>query len=1185
MGDVVEWAAIERALGADGVPCAIGAVKANLGHLGAASGIVGLIKTALVLARRQIPPVANFTELNPRIKPASTRLFVPDGPRTWEDDGNPRRAGVSSLGIGGTNAHVVLEEAPAGETAGDPGEGVYILPVSAASERSAGTTADRVARFAAENPDRLQSLARTLRTGRRVLTWREAIVIDKRAGGQAVWRTGSRLAKRKPDSALIFPGQGGRTGDLTAAEAGIGGFADLLAETLGCLRAQDRPPVRELLTGASGTASVSGSSSASGSAPAPRLAELALLVHSVAIARSLLADGLQPRSLCGFSLGEIAAGVVGEVFALAEAAEIISARARILAGAPAGGMIRVRLTEAGVAPYLGAGVSLAIVPNGRDCMLSGEAAAIDAVAARLRADGVASVRVSVPHPFHSMVLADAVAEFTSAWSQVSLRPPSLRLMSPTAGGWLDEETARDPGFWASHLVRPVRFCDAVNSLRANGTDIAYVMDSDAGVTAFVREAFGADAVAVTAARQAGYDAVSRGRLLATAWSAGQDTTAAMADGRDQGTATTILHAPTYAFDRSSPGRPRMREEAQPDARRIDDGVRRIVAKLVGGSPEEVDPALSFVEFGYDSFLLIQLADALSAEFQARIDVRQLLSDLDTCASVGEYLNGTVPPGSSPSTVTAPPAPAAPPPPLAPSNPAPAPPPVPPAPATPPPLPAPPPPVPCPPVPSPGTGQLQAEAEWARRTLTSKRITEEDRFALADQRNLLTIRKGRREVSYPVVGVRGDGARFTDVDGREYLDLCMGFGVNLLGHASEPLKAALRTFGASDLLIGPQSSTAGDVARGIASLTGIDRVAFTSSGTEAVMGAVRAARAKTGRDLIAMFSGSYHGTFDGVLVAPRAGGERGESTPLGRGTPASMIQDVIILPYDESAIPVLESCGERLAAVLTEPVQSRRPGYQPGELLHRLRALTQAQGAALIFDEVITGFRSHPGGAAAYFGVRPDLVTYGKVIGGGMPIGIIAGDAEFMAPIDGGRWREGDAGFPQRPSMMFAGTFSKHPLAMAVAQQMIWHLKKESPRLQAALSDRVGGLAARINAHAAASGFPVAVEHFTSVFRINVDGSPLAEDMFFLGLLNRGIYVWEGRSCFLSAAHTDANCAQIAEAAADTAAEVAAAGLWENRRPREKKARAASAPVPAPAPVPASAPGRPAITGQAALTDG
>ncbi len=1195
VGDVVEWEGLHRALGAEGTRCAIGAVKGNVGHLGAAAGIVGLIKAALVVSHGRIPPVANFVRLNPRI-PASPRLFVPDAPITWADDGRPRRAGVSSMGVGGTNAHVVLEQSPVPEPADPPRDGVYVLPVSAASARSAEDTMDRVAQFATAHPDALDRLAHTMTTGRRVLPHRQAAVVARRAGQVSTWRTEIRRAKKNQHTVLVLPGQGTALGDLTAAKDEIDGFADAFEQALSSLPVEDRPLVAQRLTAAP-----------EAEAP-PRITELAMLVRSVAIARSLLGDGLQPRSLCGYSLGEVAAGVLGGVFTLEVAAAAINERARILAGAPPGEMIRVRLPEDSVARYLGDAVSLAIVPGPRDCILSGESTAIQAVAAQLRAAKVASVRIPVAHPFHSTVLEPFVKEYTAAWAQFDLRPPTLRLMSPTTGGWLDEATARDPAFWAGHLIRPVRFGDALSALRADGADLALVLDSRAGVAPFVTEVFGPDAVAMTGTAQAGYDASSRARLLATAWTAGADQVLRSTAGRRaDGPPTAVVHAPTYAFDRSNeerhepmssaapgpapgPGQPQpvapARDPAparipvqapapvaaQPlpgaDRDSIEEGVRRVVAKLVGCTLEEVPPSASFIDVGYDSFLLIQLADALSAEFQVAIDVRLLYFERDSSALLAGYLAEVVPASWHPSGDGTAPAPA----PALVSAPAPV--------RAPEPVRAP---APARPVEEGAALPVEEEQEWARRTPVSKRVTEEDRYTLADQRNVVfSLRTGRRAVSYPVVGVRGEGSHFVDVDGREYLDLCMGFGVTMLGHASEPVKDALRSFDPADLLLGPQSSNAGDVARGIASLTGVDRVGFTTSGTEAVMGAVRAARAKTGRDLIAMFTGSFHGTFDGVLVAPRAGGQPGETTTLGRGTPAGMVKDVILVPYDESAIPILESYGERLAAVLVEPVQSRRPGYQPAELLRRLRTLTSDLGAALIFDEIITGFRCHPAGAAGYFGIHPDLVTYGKVIGGGMPIGVIAGDAEFMAPIDGGRWRQGDAGLPQRPSMVFSGTFSKQPMAMAIAQHMIGYLKKASPRLQAGLTQRTADLAEAVNSQAAAHGYPVSVEHFSSLFRINVGGSERAENMFFLGLLSRGVYVWEGRTCFLSAAHDDADCARIVQVVADTAAELAASGLWQ-------AARAAAAPVPQRAQPPAqrsSAGDAPSpVVGQAPLTDG
>ncbi|MCT2582335.1 type I polyketide synthase [Actinophytocola gossypii] len=1164
VGDVVEWEALERALGVDGTRCAIGAVKANVGHLGPAAGIVGLIKTALVLGHGRIPPVANFARLNPRITP-SARLFVPGDSTPWEDDGRPRLAGVSSLGVGGTNAHFVLEQAPVPEPAQLPSDGVHVLPVSAASPRSAEDTANRVTDFATGNPDVLGRLAHTMTTGRRVLAHREAVVVVRRAEHVGTWRTGIRRAKKKHHTVLVFPGQGTALGDLTVAEDEIDGFADVFSAALSSLAVEDRPLVAARLTGAPAAEAT------------PRITELAMLVRSVAIARSLLADGIQPRSLCGYSLGEVAAGVVGGVFTLADAAAAITDRARILANAPAGAMIRVRLPADSVPRYLRDGVSVAIVPGAKDCILSGESLAVEAVAAELRADRVASVRIPVAHPFHSAVLRPFVEKYTETWAQLDLRAPALRLMSPTTGGWLDEATARDPAFWAGQLIRTVRFGDAMSALHADGANLAVVLDSSTGVTPFVKDVFGTDAVAMTTADQAGYDANSRARLLATAWTAGHDqvlptTTKHRADG-----APAVVHAPTYAFDRSDVDRgdvDRGGEEREPmsaepspapaqplpnaDRHSIEEGIRRVVAKLVGRTTQEVAPNASFIDIGYDSFLLIQLADALSAEFRVAVDIRLLYFERDSPALLAEHLAGIVPASWHPTGDGAAPA-AAPAPvrtPAPPSEPARS---------------------------LEETAALPAEEEqeWARRTPVSKRVTEEDRYTLVDQRNVVfSLRTGRREVSYPVVGVHGEGSHFVDVDGCEYLDLCMGFGVTMLGHASEPVRQALSSFDPSELLLGPQSSTAGDVARGIASLTGVDRVGFATSGTEAVMAAVRAARARTGRDLIAVFTGSFHGTFDGVMVAPRAGGLPGETTTLGRGTPAGMVQDVIVVPYDESAIPILEFYGERLAAVLVEPVQSRRPGYQPGELLRRLRTLTSDLGAALIFDEIITGFRCHPAGAAGYFGVRPDLVTYGKVIGGGMPIGVIAGDAEFMAPIDGGRWRQGE--LPQRPSMVFSGTFSKQPMAMAVAQHMIGYLKKVSPRLQADLNRRTADLAEAINSHSAAHGYPVTVESFSSLFRINVGGSERAENMFFLGLLSRGVYVWEGRTCFLSAAHDDADRERIVRTVADTAAEIAASGLWPGTSAAPARPRSPQPPTPDPADT-TDDPAR--VVGEAPLTDG
>ena len=183
-----------------------------------------------------------------------------------------------------------------------------------------------------------------------------------------------------------------------------------------------------------------------------------------------------------------------------------------------------------------------------------------------------------------------------------------------------------------------------------------------------------------------------------------------------------------------------------------------------------------------------------------------------------------------------------------------------------------------------------------------------------------------------------------------------------------------------------------------------------------MTALRIARTNRGRSKVALFSGSYHGHFDGVL-GQDLGGICPE--PVAPGIPAGMVQDLMILEYgSEEALRKIEQEADQLAAVLVEPVQSRHPDLQPAEFLKELRSITRRAGVILIFDEMITGFRIHPGGAQAWFGVEADIATYGKIVGGGMPIGVIAGRGNQLDAIDGGVWQYGDDSFPSAESTFF-----------------------------------------------------------------------------------------------------------------------------------------------------------------------
>jgi amino acid adenylation domain-containing protein len=432
----------------------------------------------------------------------------------------------------------------------------------------------------------------------------------------------------------------------------------------------------------------------------------------------------------------------------------------------------------------------------------------------------------------------------------------------------------------------------------------------------------------------------------------------------------------------------------------------------------------------------------------------------------------------------------------------------------------------------------------RRTQTSKRLTQKYRPVLADNRASAGFRPSIKEMLYPLMGERGDGAYFWDVDGNRFLDITMGFGVLLFGHSPAFVREAIAEQLACGIEIGPQTRLAGEVAELVSELTGMERVTFCNSGTEAIMAALRIARSKTGRPRIAYFAGSYHGHSDQTLGAPEDGSHKPGAVAFFPGIPQSALADAIVLEYgNPQSLDVVRERSAELAAVLVEPVQSRRPDLQPREFLHGLREVTRQGGVALIFDETITGFRIHPGGAQAWFGVEADMATYGKVAGGGMPIGLVAGRAGYMDCIDGGLWSFGDASHPHAETTFFAGTFMKHPLTMAASRAVLRELKARGPALQDELNRRTARLADSLNDYFAAGDVPIRVAHFSSLFRFVFKSNM---DLFFYHLLDKHVFIWEGRNCFLSAAHTDADVDFLVRAVRETVAELRAGGFLPER---------------------------------------
>ncbi len=440
------------------------------------------------------------------------------------------------------------------------------------------------------------------------------------------------------------------------------------------------------------------------------------------------------------------------------------------------------------------------------------------------------------------------------------------------------------------------------------------------------------------------------------------------------------------------------------------------------------------------------------------------------------------------------------------------------------------------------GRLTAFLErYQAKTRKSKAYAAANRAHLADPRVVSGFRPAIKEAVYPIVVERSKGCRLWDIDGNEYIDITCGFGTNFLGHSPDFVNDAVKAQLELGVEIGPQNPLAGEVAQLMAEMAGLDRVALCNTGSEAVLGAMRLARTVTGNSLIVMFNGSYHGIVDEVIVR---GTPSLKSFPAAPGIPNESVANTLILDYgDPKSLEIIRDRIDELAAVMVEPVQSRHPDLQPTEFLKEVRAITEKAGVALIFDEVITGFRSCVGGAQEHFGIRADLATYGKIIGGGMPIGAIGGKRRFMDALDGGMWQFGDDSIPEIGVTYFAGTFVRHPLALAASKAALTYIKTQGP----ALHERVNGMAKRLvdtlNTYFSTRGFPVHIERFGSLYKIHVEEVHPLVAVFFHALRLRGLHVWEARPTFVTCAHTDADVDAIAAAFTGAAADMVELGVF------------------------------------------
>lgn len=420
--------------------------------------------------------------------------------------------------------------------------------------------------------------------------------------------------------------------------------------------------------------------------------------------------------------------------------------------------------------------------------------------------------------------------------------------------------------------------------------------------------------------------------------------------------------------------------------------------------------------------------------------------------------------------------------------------------------------------------------FVERTATSKRNALMHQAYFVDQRKVAGLKRALKPMQYQLTYEKAEGAYLYDVDGNKYVDITGDQGVNFFGHQAGFITQALKTrLGQGYPLVG-YSEDLFEAARLFCELTGHERMVYTQSGTEAVMWAVRMARAATGRKKVVIFDGSYHGLSDTVLAMR---GRDGSTLSAGLGMLQEFADQLIIVDYgDMDHLSLIEKNAADIACVLTEPIQSRFPSRQPHEFVKALRTLTLEKGIVLIFDEMITGFRAGRKGAEAFYQVKPDLATYGKVAGGGMPTGIIAGLSKYMDYIDGGVWELDDASMPSLRRAVMAGTHTQNSLKVSASLAVMQEMQRlciadECGPLTCAcpigqLNRRTKAMCDDINAYCHDKRVPLSIEYFTSLFRVSLGHDPygIVRELLMILLKTNGVETSLSGNNFLNLAHTD-----------------------------------------------------------------
>jgi phthiocerol/phenolphthiocerol synthesis type-I polyketide synthase E len=668
LGDPIEVTALKEAFGAaeDGRPwCAVGAVKTSVGHLDAAAGITGFIKTVQALRHGQIPPTLHFRRPNPRLGIEGSPFFVADRLLEWTvPDGGPRRAGVSSFGIGGTNAHAVLQEAPPREPSA-PGRPWSLLVLSARTRGALERATENLACWLEEHPDAdLADVAYTLQVGRRAQKHRRSVLCRTTAEAAQLLRSldPARVRTevdpyRMTPVIFLFPGQGaqfaGMTREIYRHEPVFREALDRCCELLRPHLGLDLRSILHPLAGEEEEASARLRQTA--------LTQPALFAVEYALARLWMHRGLEPEGFAGHSIGEYAAACVAGVMSLEDALRLVAARGALMQEMPAGAMLSVSLAENEVRAVLPAELDVCAINGPALTVVGGTGEAVEAFAAELEARGVHHQRLHTSHAFHSRMMEPIVARFEEVAREVTLRAPEIPFVSNLTGGWISDAQATSPRYWADHLRSAVRWDDNLRTLLDEPDRVLLEVGPGRGLATLARrhpareprmlvlhslphvkdEAGEEETLSATAAAlwhegiepdwPRVYDGIRRQRLRLPTypWDHGRYWLGR----RDSGTLDAHEFVPRGAHH--------FTPEYTPPRNETEAGVVEIFQELFG--LEKLGIYHNFFHLGGDSLLAVQLAGRIRDRFGVQVPLRAIW-EIRTAAEVAQLVARGMDPG-------------------------------------------------------------------------------------------------------------------------------------------------------------------------------------------------------------------------------------------------------------------------------------------------------------------------------------------------------------------------------------------------------------------------------------------------------------------------------------------------------------------------------------------------------------